>query len=99
MKKWNLVLAAAAGFLGGSLSHLAFPQAARAQEPRQTQIQPAPKVVEAQSFELTDQDGNVLGRFGPDTAQGSANIVLYGADHKVIWRARGGPLFRPLGER
>jgi hypothetical protein len=98
MKKWNLILAAAAGFLGGSLSHLAFPGRVEAQVPfpnRPRGSNLIPREIDAKSFVLFSQTGDVIGRFASEPGHGGPNITLYSPDHKVLWQARG-PVLRPL---
>jgi hypothetical protein len=74
MRKLELSLAVAAGFLGGALSHYVCSPLVHAQ----AQVL-APKEVRSQSFVLTDDKGAVQGVFTFEKPQGgSATIVLRG---------------------
>ena len=89
MKKLNLTLALAAGLLGGILSHYAVvTPIAHAQ--MQTL---APKEIQAQSFVLVDERGEISGVFAFDD-QGRPIIRLF-HEGREIWSA-GGSLFRQL---
>ncbi len=90
MKNLNLLLAAAAGLIGGIAGQQLL-------LPVQAQTAP-PKVIVAQSFALADEAGHVVGVFaikgGAASQRGSMmtlaepqHIVLYDADGKEIWSA------------
>jgi hypothetical protein len=106
--KLHLVLAVAAGFAGGLLSHSfsLMPVFAQTQAPRE---------IQAQSFTLVMPDGRVIGRFSNElppgfrVAGGSANepvpnapvnpvIRLYDGTGREIGHFSGDP-FRPLSDR
>ena len=97
-QKLALVLAVAAGFLGGSLSRVLSPT------PVQAQTNQAPKEIRAQSFVLVDDKGNIVGKFADDEpgllgrTLPSPYIRLYDPSGHEIWRAGGNPM-RPLALR
>jgi hypothetical protein len=72
-RKLNLVFALAAGLLGGFLSRYITPMPVLAQ--MQTA---APKEIQAQSFVVVDDKGNVVGTFKSSvhSPDGAATVVL-----------------------
>ena len=89
-RKLNLGLSLATGLLGGLLSHYVALDAVHAQ------LQPAPpKEITAQSFVLTDSQGNPAGVFGFDK-DGAATIKLFDKTGKVVWSAGGKANAKPL---
>jgi hypothetical protein len=85
MRKLELSLAVAAGFLGVALSHYVCSPLVHAQ----AQVL-APKEVRSQSFVLTDDKGAVQGVFTFEKPQGgSATIVLRDSRGHRIWKAGG----------
>ena len=86
MKLLTLILALAAGFLGGAFSRSVWPQTAHAQ------AQPS-RELRAQSFILEDPDGKTLGTFSaqpprPGTPERGLRgaIRLYDQRGREIWR-------------
>jgi hypothetical protein len=92
MRKLNLILALAAGLLGGLLSRHLAPTSVYAQA--QT---PAPKEIRAQSFVLVDAQGIALGLMGFDP-QGRPVIKLVDERGRTLWSA--GQVYKlpPAGE-
>jgi hypothetical protein len=91
--RWILATALAAGLLGGYLSRYA-PPTVFAQAPA-----PAPKEIRAQSFVLTDEQGNVVGTFKPSTPRSNElpTVVLLDPWGRETWRGKGA-FIRPLGD-
>ena len=83
MKKHNLALAMAAGFLGGALSHYAAPPTAKADTPA-----PAPSELRARSFLLVNEKGAVRGTFSLD-ASGRPALRLFDTNGREVWSAEG----------
>jgi len=103
-KRLNLVLALAAGLLGGLLSRYIAPPAAFAQNQS-----PVAKEFRAQSFMLVDPDGRTVATLAPESLwsmarQHDANgvrigrIVLMDSVGREIWSVGGTP-FRTPSER
>ena len=91
MTKLNVVACAAAGLLGGVLSHYIWTQPVQAQ----ARI-PDPKEVRAQSFVLVNDKGQVEGVFSfEESKPGRSSVKLFDGKGHEIWRAGGDPL-RPL---
>jgi hypothetical protein len=91
--KVNLVLALAAGLLGGYLSRYLAPAPVFAQTPA-----PSAKEVRAQTFVLTDEQGAVVGTFRPSTPRQNElpTVVLLDPWGRETWRGKGA-FIRPLG--
>ncbi len=87
MKRLNLALALAAGFVGGALSHYLVPPALQAET-----AAPAPMEVRSRSFLLVNEKGGVRGAFSLDAA-GKPALRLYDANGREIWSAEG-PVIR-----
>jgi len=98
----TLMLAFAAGLLGGTLSHNGVPTGAFAQAQST-----APKEIRAQRFTLVDENGRMRGVFAieppssPDglkqKAGGDAVIALYDGGGREVFRA-GAPSGRLVGQ-
>jgi hypothetical protein len=90
----TLILALAAGLLGGTLSRYVTPTTVLAQG-RST----APKEMRAQRFTLVNERGIVLGVFGLDSPEQGSNptIRLFDENGREIFRA-GPPSSRPAGQ-
>jgi len=82
MKKLNLALALATGFLGGAVSHYLAPAPVRADSPS------APAEVRARSFLLVNEQGSVLGKFTVDRS-GRPSIRLFDSSGREVWSAEG----------
>jgi hypothetical protein len=74
----GVVLALAAGLVGGLVSRYVAPTVALAQ------AQPAPKELRAQNFVLVNDQGNPVGLFGFDP-QGKPIIKLIAENGRTIW--------------
>jgi hypothetical protein len=83
MKKLNLALALAAGFVGGALSHYLAPTPVRAET-----LPPVPSEVRARSFLLVNDRGGVIGTFTADSS-GRPAIRLFDSSGREVWRAEG----------
>jgi hypothetical protein len=83
MKKLNLILAVAAGFLGGALSRYVAPPVARADA-----LVAAPSELRAQSFLLVNEKGAVRGTFSLD-ASGNPALRLFDPRGREVWSAEG----------
>lgn len=109
MNRQNLMLALAAGLLGGLISRVTLPSV-HAQNPQLAPVPPPPAVtgeVRAQSFTLVDGADRTIGTFtvapgdlwigrdGRVNSQG--RIVLRDPQGREIWSA-GGSLIKPLSE-
>lgn len=94
MKRANLILSIAAGLAGGIGSHfLCSPNVVQAQAPPVV-----PNLVQAHSFELLDQTGQVVGTFSV-SASGSPRLALI--DHGrtiMVYPQPKEPLWKPLSE-
>ena len=77
-RKTNLILALAAGLLGGLISRYINPI------PAYAQTQSAPKAVRAQSFVLVDEQGTPFGLLG-FTPTGAPIIKLLDERGRTIW--------------
>jgi len=87
MKIPGLVLAFAAGVMGGLLSQ------AIATKPVLAESQaPPPREIRAQSFVLVDEAGSVLGKFSVDGV-GRPALRLFDSRGREIWSAEG-PILR-----
>ena len=88
----NLALALAAGLVGGVLSRYTNPVTVFAQA--QTQVS---KDIRAQSFTLTDENGNVVGIFTSVAPRGGQKraVILLDQNANEIWSAGASPI-RPL---
>ena len=82
MKKLNLALALAAGFLGGVLSHYLAPPVVQAESPA------VPAELRARSFLLVSEKGTVRGTFALDS-QGRPALRLFDATGREVWSAEG----------
>ena len=91
MKRLNLALALAAGFVGGVLSHSFTAPAVHAQSP----AAPAAEV-RARSFLLVNEGGQVVGRLTAESDSRPA-IRLYDAAGREIWSAEGPSLRASTG--
>ena len=87
MKKLNLALALAAGFVGGVLSHSLTAPAVQAQSPS-----PAAAEVRARNFLLVNESGQVVGKFSAES-DGRPAIRLFDPSGREIWSVEG-PLLR-----
>jgi hypothetical protein len=87
MKKLNLALALAAGFVGGMLSHTLTAPAVQAESPA-----PAAAELRARSFLLVNDKGQVVGKFSAESS-GRPAIRLFDATGREIWSAEG-PVMR-----
>jgi len=87
MKKLNLGLALAAGFVGGMLSHTLTAPSVQAESPA-----PAAAEVRARSFLLVNEKGQVVGKFSAESG-GKPAIRLFDATGREIWSAEG-PIVR-----
>lgn len=83
MKKLNLALALAVGFVGGAASHYLIPAPVRAEAPP-----PVPAEVRARSFLLVNEQGSVLGKFTVDRG-GRPSIRLFDSTGREVWSAEG----------
>lgn len=92
MKKLNLALALAAGFVGGALSHSLAVPSVHAQSP----AAPATEV-RARSFLLVNDKGQVVGKFSAES-NGKPAIRLFDASGREIWSAEA-PGTRPATGR
>jgi len=91
MKKMHWVLALAAGFVGGALSHFLAAPAVHAES------RPAPVAeVRAHSFVLVNGQGRVLGTFAADPG-GLPSIRLYDPNGRELWSAEGPTLRASTG--
>jgi len=90
MKK-NLVLALAAGLVGGALSHYLFPGVVRAEGAGY-----APPELRARSFLVVDDRGHVVGKFTAD-ASGRPAIRLLDMSGHEIWSAEPPPAHGAVG--
>ena len=81
MKKLNWVLAVAAGFVGGALSHYLAPTPVRAEA-----LPPVSAEVRARSFLLVNEYGSVIGKFTADRG-GRPSIRLFDASGREVWSA------------
>jgi hypothetical protein len=99
-KTLTLILALAAGILGGLLTRYTGPPTAFAQK-----LAPIAKEIRAESFSLVDSSDRVLGTFTAESAPGISplssrtRIVLRDSSGRVIWSAAGGNGVRPASER
>ena len=94
-RKLHLVVALAAGLLGGLLSRYMTPNSVHAQASA-----PAPKEIQAQSFTIVDAQGDVIGTFKPSMggARGQGRtVVLVDPSGREVWRASGISI-RPLSQ-
>jgi len=90
VKKLNLAVLVAAGFLGGMFSHFVWaPTLSHAQSP-----EAAPKEVRAQSFVLVDDEGKVEGIFSFDEPQGAypSSVKLLDSKGHEVWKVGGSGL-------
>ncbi len=78
--KLTILLAAAAGFIGGVLSHFVTPFPVHAQATAQQEIR-------AQRFLVVDNNGDVLGAFGAEV-NGTAQVEVKDPTGHVHWYAR-----------
>ena len=78
-RKLNVILALAAGLLGGIVSRYLTPTAVFAQ----TQA-PVPKEIKAQNFVIVNEDGKTLGVFGFDR-NGTPMVRLTDENGRTIW--------------
>jgi hypothetical protein len=85
MKKLNLGLALAAGFVGGMLSHTLTAPAVQAESPAAAEVR-------ARSFLLVNEKGQVVGKFSAESG-GRPSIRLFDATGREIWSAEG-PVMR-----
>ncbi len=110
-KSFNIVVALAAGLLGGLFTHYIAPSAAFAQVqappspvPGVPNNRPTTKEIRAQSFTLVDQSDHTVGTFTVEPApvrrdiKAVARIVLRDSNGREIWSA-GGSAILPLSER
>ena len=88
MKKLNVALALAAGFVGGALSHYLAPAPVRAEA-----LPPVPAEVRARSFLLVNEYGSVIGKFTAARG-GRPSIRLFDPTGREIWSAEAPPLVR-----
>ncbi len=79
MRKTTVVVAFAAGLLGGIASRYFSPQAVHAQS--------LPSELRAQKFVLVDERGAVLGILAQES--GRSALKLFDADGREIWSAGG----------
>ena len=86
MKKLNLAMALAAGFVGGALSHYLAPPAVQAETPA------VPAELRARSFLLVNEKGAVRGTFAMD-GNGRPALRLFDANGREVWSAEG-PVLR-----
>ncbi len=84
MSKRTVVLAFAAGLLGGITSRYFTPQLVRADS--------APREFRGQSFVLVNEQGMVLGTFSEEA--GRPALKLFDAGGNQIWSAGGKPAVR-----
>jgi hypothetical protein len=92
-RKLTVVLALAAGLLGGVLSRYITPPSVDAQ------TQPAPAIeVRSQRFVVVDPQGRVIGTFtGADTKKGDfPKVVLFDPMGNELWSAEAWGQLRPL---
>ena len=98
-QKWTLVIALAAGFVGGAISNRFSLVPVHAQNSNAS-----PKEIRAQSFVLVDPSDRALGTFTveplvPQYVKGrpvvEPHVVLRDSEGREIWRA-GGSAIRPL---
>jgi hypothetical protein len=100
-KHLNIVLALAAGLLGGLISRYVAPPTAFAQNPT-----PVTKEIRAQSFVLVDPAGRTLATFAPEPLLSrvstlnvspplSGRIILLDSNSREIWSAGGSPFRAP----
>ena len=87
-RKTNLILALAAGLLGGLLSRYMNPI------PAYAQTQSAPKEIRAQSFVLINEQGTPLGLLGFDP-NGVPIIKLLDERGRTIWSTQPRPSLMP----
>ena len=109
----TLILAFAAGLLGGVLSRWITPTPvlAQAQATPPASAAPVPKEIRAQRFTLVGEDGAVLGTFGLDQGmmmerprvngkpRGNPTTKLFDESGNEFWSAGGSTFLRKLGER
>jgi hypothetical protein len=86
VRQLNLILALAAGLIGGVLSHYAWPQPVEAQSQ-------SPNEIRAQRFVLEDANGKTLGmmsleapRPGTSARGASGSVRLFDDRGREIWR-------------
>lgn len=89
MKKRNLLVALAAGLIGGVCSHFFFPQFVHAASGT-----PALRELRAQRFILVNEKGVVLGTF-TEGAKDRPVLRLFDASGREIWSAGDVGLTRP----
>lgn len=82
--KTNLILALAAGLLGGLISRYVNPI------PDYAQTQPAPKEIRGQSFVLVNEQGRPFGLIGFDP-QGNPIIKLLDERGHLLWDTQSRP--------
>jgi hypothetical protein len=82
LQKLNFTLMLAAGFLGGLLSRYIGPMPVLAQAPP-----PVTKEISAQSFVLTDENGNIVGAFKPSPDPNHRTAVFVDRNGREVWRA------------
>jgi hypothetical protein len=87
MKMRNLVVAFAAGLMGGLLSQAIATKPVLAESPAAP-----PREIRAQSFVLVNESGSVLGKFTVDSG-GRPAIRLFDAKGREVWSAEG-PVIR-----
>jgi hypothetical protein len=87
-RKINLILALAAGLLGGLISRYINPI------PAYAQTQSAPKAIRAQSFVLVDEQGTAFGLLG-FTPKGVPVIKLLDERGRTIWSTAPQPPLLP----
>ena len=83
-RKTNLILALAAGLLGGLISRYVN------LIPAYAQTQPAPPQIRAQSFVLVNAQGQAFGLFG-FSPKGDAIIKILDARGRTLWDTPPGP--------
>ncbi|HXZ18948.1 MAG TPA: hypothetical protein VEG63_03310 [Candidatus Acidoferrales bacterium] len=91
MKKLNLALALAAGFVGGAVSHYLAAVPVRADAPP-----PTPAEIRARSFLLVNEQGSVLGKFIVDRT-GRPSIRLFDPSGREVWSAEGPSIRTAVG--
>ena len=80
MQKLNFTLMLAAGLLGGLISRYTSPAPVLAQAP-------TTKELSAQSFALTDENGNTIGSFKASPYPNPRTVIFVDQNGREIWRA------------
>ena len=99
MHRVHILIALAAGFLGGLCSRYALP-------PSVSAAPPAPREIRAQRVIITDQTGNAIATFEPAFSGAPAVtwksiapvVVLVDRSGREIWQAPNVPSFQLLGK-